>query len=107
MNEFDLEKELHETQWIVEKCRLSDEYCQKLYAALCNIIWQKNDLFSMIKNTPWTCSWRHAGSIIADIKRKGSYLDWYCSGNEGYVDEEIKLDLAKIGWVFQEYDIDD
>lgn len=99
MKDFDLEEDLLNTDWIVEKCKFSANYCSKLYSALCNTSWQKTDLFSMLKYEPWQCSWRYAGGIIAKILNKGDYLDWYCGGNEGYVDEEIKRDLEKIGWV--------
>jgi hypothetical protein len=26
------------------------------------------------------------------------YIDWYCSGNEGNVSEEIEADLKALGW---------
>jgi hypothetical protein len=61
----------------------------------------------------WTCSWRHAGGIIADMLEKGDYIDWYCSGighntngyvGEGFVTDEIRLDLLKLGWTVKPYD---
>ena len=47
----------------------------------------------------YSCSWRYAGGMIAEIRDVGEdYLDFYCSGNESIVDDEIREDLEKIGW---------
>ena len=89
---------------------------------------QKLDTWPILKNERWSCSWRHAGGIIADMQEKGDYIDWYCSGirdtrtlsaseiavlteqeqlaytagngyvSEGCVTDEIKKDLKKLGW---------
>jgi hypothetical protein len=54
-----------------------------------------------------------SGGIIADIRDRGeSYLDFYCSGiggeegdvGEGFVTDEIKLDLMMMGWTVRDYD---
>jgi hypothetical protein len=54
-----------------------------------------------------------SGGIIADIRGCGeSYLDFYCSGigceegdvGEGFVTDEIKLDLMMMGWTVRDYD---
>jgi hypothetical protein len=103
----DLEKDLFKSDTIVEKCKHSDVYSQNLYAALCNNRFFYND-------EEWTCSWRYAGGIIADLRSNGEdYMDWYCSGigglNQNYVGEsvvtdEIRLDLMKLGWVVKPYE---
>ncbi len=71
-----------------------DDYALKVYNALCNNLWvhhQSKEVFH--------CSWRAAGSIVAANRRvHGDYLDYYCSGEEGTVDEEIKKDFKEIGW---------
>lgn len=116
---FDLEQELLSTDWLVEKVRANDVYAQNLYAALCNNQFRKNEVWPILTDDNWSCSWRYAGGIIADIIGSGDYLDWYCSGiidddnsnwvymakngeggyvNEGVVTEEITEDLKKIGW---------
>jgi hypothetical protein len=75
-----------------------------------------------MKGETWSCSWRHAGGIVADMREQGDYIDWYCSGignkelgnglagtipdvtdgrdyvPEGEVTEEIELDLNRLGW---------
>jgi hypothetical protein len=82
------------------------------------------ETFRNLKGDYWGASWRSAGGIVADMREQGDYIDWYCSGigNEEYgngldgtkpiVDEdgrtyvpesvitdEIRDDLAKLGWV--------
>ncbi len=96
-----LELDLCKSDWIADKCKYGEIYSQNLYAALCN-----NRFF--YGEEEWTCSWRFAGGLVADLRDCGEdYLDWYCSGmnnKEGYVPEsvvteEIQLDLMKLGWV--------
>jgi hypothetical protein len=101
----DLEQYLLSNQTIVDKCKHSVVYSQNLYAALCNnrFFYDKHE---------WTCSWRMSGGIVADIRNCGDYLDWYCSAmsniegfvSEGFVTDEIRLDLAKIGWIVKPYE---
>jgi hypothetical protein len=101
----DLEQDLFNNQNIVDKCKNCTIYSQNLYAALCN-----NRFF--YGEHEWTCSWRMSGGIVADIRNCGeTYLDYYCSGIinlDGYVSEsvvtdEIRLDLAKMGWIVKPY----
>lgn len=114
--ENNLEYDLLTTDWILEKVRGSDRYAQNLYAALCNTEWQNKALWPTLKEQKWSCSWRYAGGIIADMQGKGDYIDWYCSGiggglgngdedrtkgyvSEGTVTEEIESDLDRLGWI--------
>lgn len=101
-----LELDLLKSDEIANKAIHSDVYAQNLYAALCNNRFFYND-------KEWTCSWRHAGGIVADlVDTNGNYLDYYCSGmsnTKGYVPEsivtdEIRLDLMKIGWIVKPYE---
>jgi hypothetical protein len=101
-----LEYDLRSNPEILAKVRNSEIYSQNLYAALCN-----NRFF--YRDKEWTCSWRHAGGIIADMRQDGDYIDWYCSGigsningyvGESEVTDEIRLDLTKIGWTVQPYE---
>ena len=118
-----LEYDLRTTDWVLEKARASDKYAQNIYAALCNINWQKIDVFPILKNEYWSCSWRHAGGIVADMLQTGDYIDWYCSGkgsglgngdengDKGYVPEgtvtlEIEEDFKKLGWQWSEIGLD-
>lgn len=127
-----LEFDLRSTDWILAKCQ-NDVYAQNLYAAMCNMQWQRIDAFHILKDQYWSCSWRYAGGIIADMQGRGDYIDWYCSGirnnssmtptdqeeltqeqkqfqdkisayvSEGVVTEEIKADLARLGWQPEEW----
>jgi len=126
-----LEYDLVTTDWILEKVRNSETYAQNLYAAMCNNDFQKRDLWPILKEETWGCTWRSAGGIVADMLQKGDYIDWYCSGmgglsmqwdedketfeewqartkyvSEGTVTEEIRDDLFKLGWLVVDNDKD-
>ena len=107
-----LELDLIQAEAIKDKVKANDAYAQNLYAALCNNDFQKRDLWPMLKDDLWHCSWRYAGGIIANIRGTGDYMDWYCSGigdgdgdgikgyvPEGFVSEEIEHDLYAINWL--------
>jgi hypothetical protein len=111
-----LEYDLRSTEWIVAKTKSSEAYSQNIYAALCNNEFTKLEVIPILKEQTWSCSWRHAGGIVADMREEGDYIDWYCSGigdglgngdqdgSKGYVPEstvteEIEQDLKKLGWV--------
>jgi hypothetical protein len=76
---YSLEVDLLNSISIKEKCS-NVAYAQNLYAALCNNEFVKNDLWSVLKDERWSCSWRYAGEIISSIREEGDYLDFYCSG---------------------------
>jgi hypothetical protein len=123
-----LEYDLRSTEWICDKAKNSESYAQNLYAALCNNEFLKLEVVPILKNETWSCSWRHAGGIVADMLKKGDYIDWYCSGirglnsdydpngkitfeewqthtkyvSEGNVTDEIKEDFKKLGWTVVE-----
>jgi hypothetical protein len=114
-----LEYDLRTTDWILAKVK-EDRYAQNLYAAMCNILWQRIDVFPILKDEYWSCSWRYAGGIIADMRQQGDYIDWYCSGigaglgngdedgvkgyvPEGTVTEEIEQDLKRLQWHWKEW----
>ena len=120
-------KSLVEDIWrddeILNKIRTRNDYAQNLYAAFCNMQWCPRDLWPMLKEEYWSCSWRAAGRLVADFIGKGDYMDWYCSGigglnsdysseeteeewrartgyiSEGVVADEIEVDLNRLGWI--------
>ena len=124
---YNLEYDLLTTEWILEKVRNSEVYAQNLYASMCNTDFVKNDVWPILTNKKWSCSWRYAGGIIADMRKEGDYINWYCSGitrdlteeelkectaeqlkryevtkyfvGEGHVTDEIRQDLLKLGWI--------
>ena len=121
--ENNLEYDLRSTKWICNKAKARDAYAQNVYAALCNQSWQKNDVWPLLAGQTYSCSWRYAGGIIADMIESGDYIDWYCSGikgdlteeqvaeakekgmdiinyvSEGTVTDEIQEDFFKLGWI--------
>lgn len=107
-----LEYDLRSTDWILEKVRASEHYAQHLYAAMCNTDFTKNEVWPILQDDTWSCSWRYAGGIIADMREEGDYMDWYCSSygtdavQEGHVTEEIREDLLKLGWLVREYGLE-
>jgi hypothetical protein len=122
-----MEYDLRSSEWMCDKARNSETYAQNLYAAMCNNDFQKRDLWPILKEKTWSCTWRSAGGIVADMLQKGDYIDWYCSGikggplggaedetawdqksyvSEGMVTEEIQDDLFKLGWLVVDNDKD-
>ncbi len=129
-----LEFDLRTTDWILEKVRADDIYAQHLYAAMCNRDFTKNDVWPILTEKKWSCSWRYAGGIVADMRETGDYIDWYCTGirdlaemhdedyqqltikqqeehlksrayvSESIVTDEIQADLLKLGWIVLDND---
>lgn len=114
--ENNMEYDLLTTDWILEKARTSETYAQHVYSAICNNDFQKLDVIPVLKGETWGASWRSAGGIVADMRQEGDYINWYCSGigdglgngdadrtkgyvPEGYVTDEIRSDLQRLGWV--------
>ena len=111
-----MEYDLRSSKELCDKVKASDTYAQNLYAAMCNMTWQSREFWQELKGETWSCSWRHSGGIVADMREQGDYINWYCSGigneglgngdfdgdknyvPEGTVTEEIELDLNRLGW---------
>jgi hypothetical protein len=115
----DLIEDIRRNENIMSKVRDGKQYAQNLYAALCNIRWQPIEVFPILNDEYWTCSWRAAGGIVASLRSVDEdYMDWYCSGSggfsidddmpsgyvgEGIVTDEIESDMKSIGWQYSEY----
>lgn len=128
-----LEYDLRSTDWMLEKVRANEGYAQNIYAVMCNNEFIRKDMWPILKDQRWSCSWRHAGGVVADMIGKGDYIDWYCSGMggmngaydpdsedfptwqkrtgyvpEGTVTDEVRADLDRLGWIVTPYkDSDD
>ena len=110
-----LEEDIRAGAWMLKKVQDRETYAQNLYAAMCNNVFQKNEVWPRLRDEYWSCSWRSAGGIVADLRGQGDYIDWYCSGImgvgeadsfQGYVSEstvtdEIRQDLFALGWTVQ------
>jgi hypothetical protein len=123
-----MEFDMRTSDWMVAKVCESRVYAQNLYAALCNNTFQKQDVWTILKDHVWACTWRSAGGIVANMRGEGDYIDWYCSGirdtatleqaewnmltleqqtfhresqahvGEGMVTDEIREDLTRLAW---------
>jgi hypothetical protein len=79
-----------------ERVRTDDTFADELYGALCNMRWRRRGFNS----DPVSMSWRHAGGVVSHLScKRGCYLDYYCSGNEGVVSARIRDALGALGWV--------
>ena len=106
-----LEQDIKDSGWMATKVKDSEIYAQNLYAAFCNNAFQKLEVMTVLMDDVWSCSWRYAGGIVADLRGQGDYLDWYCSGirrdempHNGFVAEsvvtlEVRQDLKQLGWI--------
>lgn len=89
----DLERDLHLSRHIRHLVGGSELFATLLYGALCNTTWRHK-----ATGTLWSCSWRHAGGVVADLRGEGDYLDWYCSTGEGLVDDQVLAEIEALGW---------
>ena len=120
-DEFDMFEDMQSAAWFVAKVQASESYAQNLYAAMCNNHFIKREVWPMLKDETWSASWRGAGSIVAELRGEGDYMDWYCSGmgllatydekegvehmnrkqyvTEGTITDEIQADLGRLDWL--------
>ena len=102
---YNLERDIRRADWVIEKVRKHEVYAQNLYAALCNNQYTPQDVWGILTNVHWDCTWRYAAELVAEIREDCSYIDWYCSGTgfigtdltgfveESYVTPEIENDF--------------
>lgn len=89
---YDFKKDI---QMIALELRNDDEFANEFYGALCNMRWRSKVDPSVI----YSCSWRFAGGIVADLRKKGErYIDFYCNGGEGVVTKRVEKLLGELGW---------
>ena len=108
---FNLELDLRRAAAVIDRIRHEDVYAQNWYAALCNNDYAPKDVWGILSNVVWSCSWRYAAEMISDIREDESHRDWYGSGSgfhgidfcgfveESYVTEEIESDINDLGWI--------
>jgi len=107
---------LEESDSVKHLIKYNSDFAGELYSSLCNIEWvdleaklpegvdaMVDKLNGVTYNTTWSCSWRAAGGIVADLRNKylkanEDYMDWYCRGNEGYVSDLVLHTLAQHGF---------
>lgn len=83
---------------------LNNETAHEVYAALCNVAWvpDAHEAQAYVEaRGDGVCawSWRAAGGYVADLRDRGeTYLDFYCSGNEGVVSDAVREAMASVGY---------
>lgn len=123
MNNFEDDKHLRENEPFhqallqLKDKMVDNSYAQAVYASMCNMMWKQKRTFKNPFPKIYSCTWRYAGGLIAEIRDVGEdYLDWYCSGisnfrddyndgsiPEGHVREDVERDLNNLGWVKRPY----
>jgi hypothetical protein len=74
------------------------QFAKDVYNALCNMRWKEVGNPGNI----YSCSWRYAGGLIAEMRGNPSplnHMDFYCSGSEGVVTEQVENIFYAFGWV--------
>lgn len=96
---FNLEQDLYANAALLAQIETDRSLADELYAALCNNQFRHRE---MHPDAPfWSCSWRYAGGIVAELTdpSRYDYLDFYCGGNEGYISPRVEALLDGMGWV--------
>jgi len=72
--------------------RTDDALCADLWSSLANMDWRHDN------GDTASYSFRAAGDLIAAIRGRGDYMDWYCSGPYATVSDKIRRVMRKEGW---------
>jgi hypothetical protein len=108
---FNLELDIRRNRSLVDKIRRKEIYAQNLYAALCNNEFHPKDMWAILKNLKWHCTWSYAANLVSELREDDSYHAWYCSGTgfrgtdfagfveESVVTDEVADDLDSLGWL--------
>ena len=108
-----LEEDMVNSQEVISLLH-DEEIARDFYRALSNVDWAliKSDkpediqIIDALKGEPpdtWSCSWRHAGGIVAEIRHTHyntgeNYMDYYSSGGEGTVSDLVREVFERLGW---------
>lgn len=82
-----------------ERMKEDSEFCRSIWSALANVIWVNPK-----DKQKFSTSFRSAGSFIAEVRKQGDYMDWYCCGEYSTVSSEIKRVLKWHGWIPYTYE---
>lgn len=106
---FNLETDLRRSDLVVHKIRNYESYAQNVYAALCSNDFAPKDMWAILNQFTWNCSWGYAAKMVSEIREVDAtdIRRWYLAGafhqKEGFVEEsivtdEIRDDLDILGW---------
>ena len=90
-------------QTLGERIREDDEVALALWCAISDTLWRHEDGGCV------SFGFRGAGHLVAAIRGKGSYIDWYlrgCLAGPGIVREDIREVLVAMGWTPEEFKLD-
>lgn len=74
-----------------------DEVAKQVWSALANVAWYRPE-----SDEEAGYSFRAAGSMIAEIRGSGNYMDWYCCGPYATVSDHIARSMKKRGWIYDD-----
>lgn len=105
-----------------------DEFCKELYGSLCNSLMhldidkmnitdeEREEFFANVLKYGWThrdatdcgMGFRAAGGFVAELRNaligtSEDYLDWYCSGPEGYCSPRLYELYEELGIQWKEW----
>jgi hypothetical protein len=74
--------------------RANDGAACDVWCALANVDWKHES------GDTASYSFRAAGDLVAAIRGKGMYIDWYCCGDYPRVTSEFAQAMANEGWTY-------
>jgi hypothetical protein len=80
-----------------------DAVAERVWAALANNCWTYETGETV------RCGYRAAGRLVAEMRGRGDYMDWYCcveARQTGVVSAEIEKAMAKRGWTWKRWTLD-
>jgi hypothetical protein len=77
-----------------ERMKSNNDLCKDVWAALANVTWYHPE-----SKQEYSCSFRYAGGLIADLRGEGDYMDWYCCAPNASITDEIRRTFKKEGWI--------
>jgi hypothetical protein len=106
---FNLETDLRRSDRVVYKIRKHEIYAQNVYAALCSNDFAPKDMWAVLTQFTWNCTWGYAARMVSEIREIEpiEIRRWYLLGpmhqKDGFVEEstvtdEVRGDLDILGW---------
>jgi hypothetical protein len=80
---------------IASWARADEQMARDMWSALANIEW-KHDSGDAAGYT-----FRAAGDLVAAIRGSGDYMDWYCSGPDAHITDDIAQAMKAAGWTYE------